>query len=104
MRAGAGGSGLLRSDGEGTKDDDGETRACAGPVERREDESGLDIGIVGELVGSSRNSTLMSFPWRELGGRGFFLPSVEGIVSSPRRSSSASDISWGVLGESRCWS
>lgn len=52
-------------------------------------------GVVGDAKGmdegSSRNSTLMSFPCLEEGGGGFFRPAV--LTSAPRRSSSGSDIS-----------
>jgi hypothetical protein len=51
-------------------------------------------GIDG-VEGSSRNSSLISFPCRELGGGGFFRADVaEGnSATMPRRSSSGSDIS-----------
>lgn len=83
-RAGAGGSGLLRSVCE----------RCEG----FELNSWLELeepGVFGDAngtdVGSSRNSTFMSFPCLEEGGGGFFRPAV--LTSAPRRSSSGSEIS-----------
>jgi len=111
-RAGAAGSGLFTSDGvEGRRLDEvelppGELGAALG----LEDEDGLKIASIAEPVAFSfERSILITFPWRELGGGGFFLR-VEivccvfacGLLISPMRSSSpsASDISCDVLGVS----
>lgn len=48
---------------------------------------------------SSRNSTLISLPCLELGGGGFFLPAAE-VSPSRLRSSSGSDVSCDVRGDS----
>jgi len=57
------------------------------------------------VVGSSLNSTLISLPCLELGGGGFFLDEVDDTwnsVVNPRRSSSGSDTSCEVRGDSEC--
>lgn len=56
------------------------------------------------VAGSSRNSTLINFPCLELGGGGFFLPIGTEVKSVPTsfRSSSGSDISCDVRGDSKC--
>jgi hypothetical protein len=91
-RAGAGGRGLLRSVCE----------RCAG-LELKNWLELEEPGVVGDAKateeGSSRNSTFMSLPCREEGGGGFFLPAV---LASARRSSSGSEISWDVRGDSAC--
>ena len=101
-RAGAGGSGLLRSVGDEITED-GELKDCL-CAESRACDCGLVTAAAVAVEGSSRSSILMSFPCRELGGRGFFLPFAEDGRSGPRPSSSGSDVSCGVLGESRCGS
>ena len=58
----------------------------------------LELGVGGDARGtideaSSRNSTFMSLPCRELGGGGFFLPAVLDSAVRPRWSSSGSEIS-----------
>lgn len=111
-RVGAGGSGLFTSDGvSGHRLEDAELPPGElGPILWLADEDVSRIpSIPGPLVLSFERSTLMTFPWRELGGGGFFLR-VEtvwcvlacGLLSRPSRSSSpsASDISCDVLGVS----
>jgi hypothetical protein len=67
-------------------------------------------GVGGDCRGfgieSSFNSTFISFPCLELGGGGFFLPAVEDKNSAVAalRSSSGSDISCDVRGDSGCGS
>lgn len=53
---------------------------------------------------SSRSSILISLPCLELGGGGFFLPDVDETSINRRRSSSGSDISCDVRGDSGCGS
>jgi hypothetical protein len=62
----------------------------------------IDVAVVGA---SSRSSTLIILPCRELGGGGAFLP-AENPLSPPIRllSSSRSDISCDVRGDSGCGS
>ena len=94
-RVGAGGKGLLRS------------------VKER----GLELRYTGEVIepgvggdctlmvaGSSRSSTFINFPCLELGGGGFFLTANMEVKSVPTtfRSSSGSDISCDVRGDSGC--
>lgn len=58
-----------------------------------------DTNEVGADWESSFSSSFISFPYRELGGGGFFL--VEGYSDDTTlRSSSGSDISWDVRGVS----
>lgn len=110
-RAGAGGSGLFTSEGvEGRRLDDVELGE-PGTTMWLGDEKGLKAPSSPKLLLWScfERSTLMSFPWRELGGGGFFLRvEVVGCVFvcefciRPSRSSSpsASEISCDVLGVS----
>lgn len=59
-----------------------------------------------ELLLSSRSSTLINLPCLEFGGGGFFLAAIVPVKSVPITllSSSGSDISCDVLGESACTS
>jgi hypothetical protein len=65
------------------------------------EELGVGGDASGIAEGSSRNSTLISLPCREDGGGGFFRPAVLPSVI-PRRSSSGSEISCEVRGDSGC--
>lgn len=104
-RLGAGGRGLLRSVCErlGSVIERGLELKNCGEV--------IDPGVEGDCTtggagGSSLSSTLMSLPCFELGGGGFFLPSVDdwnsAVKPKPRLSSSGSDISCDVRGDSGC--
>ncbi len=92
---GGAGSGLCRSEGVGGLFRDGEASGMVAALR-----VGLDNG-------GSAPSGLISFPWRELGGGGFFFTilgagwRVWDLVTSPRRSSSTSDVSPDVWGVSR---
>ena len=94
-RAGAGGRGLLRSVCERWAGD-----------ELKNWLELLELGVGGDAngneEGSSRSSTFMSFPCREEGGGGFLFPAVLTSAVRPRRSSSGSEISCEVRGDSAC--
>ena len=69
-------------------------------------EPGVGGDCRGTVVGSSLNSTFISLPCLEFGGGGFFLPNVEEGSSADilLRSSSGSDNSCDVRGDSGCGS
>lgn len=66
----------------------------------------MEPGVGGECkvegTPSSRNSTFINLPCLELGGGGFRLPAdiCDASPTSPLLSSSGSDISWDVRGDS----
>jgi hypothetical protein len=90
-------------------DDGEELKYCCELADPGAGGCGVDIAFAfaSAFIGgeSSCSSTLMSFPCRELGGGGFFLPVAEDAVSEPRWSSSGSDTScdvWGDPGSASC--
>jgi hypothetical protein len=95
---GAAGKGLFRSVGDRTDcADSGLVEDCCGPFRPGRSE----VSIRG--VFSSLSSTFMSLPCLELGGGGFRLSDdARPSVANLRRSSSGSEISWDVRGDSEC--
>jgi len=110
LRAGAGGRGLFTSDGVDGRCFDGDVpgEESSGLVRLGENDRSMPSGGCPASLFLLFKSTLISLPWRELGGRGFFLnvdgdcwDLASGPLTKPSWSSSpSSDTSCEILGDS----